>query len=175
MGDEAEQYSRRVEDLIAVVQQTISDVDDFLKGRMKVPPHEYQKVKRDLMSRQSAALAAMNQAIAGQQELLGKMDATGEPLPRRRASDYAPGEQRERPRMATAEDREIDDIKRRAGLDEDEWRGQGMPGHSDYMIFDKPAQSNDDLLARIAKLAATSGENAFKAAQQIIALAKKVQ
>ena len=175
MGDEADNYGRRVEDLIAIVQQTIQDVDDFVKGRTKVPIEDYQRVKRDLMARQSAALRAMNDAIAGQQELLGKMDATGEPLPRRRASDYAPGEQRERPRMATAEDREIDDIKRRAGLDEDEWRGQGMPGHSDYAIFDKPAQSNDDLLARIAKLASTGGANAFQAARQIIELAKKVQ
>ncbi len=116
MGDATEQYSRRIDDLIGVVQQTIDDVNRFIRGEMKVEPHEYQKVKRDLMARQSAALEAMHNAIAGQRELLSNMNATGEPLPRRRASDMAPGERRPRPRLQAVGEEEIFDIKLRAGI-----------------------------------------------------------
>ena len=114
MGEAADNYGRRVDDLIAVVQQTIQEVDDFLRGRMKVEPGDYQRVKRELMAKQSAALEAMNKAIAGQQDLLKGMQATGEPLPARRASD-----QRRPPQLRAVEsigEEELFDIKVRAGI-----------------------------------------------------------
>ncbi len=103
MSEATDNYSRRVDDLIAQVQKTIRDTDDFLKGRMDIEPHEYQKYKRDLMVRQSAALEAMHGAIKGQRELL-KRDT---PLPRRRASD----------RMESISEEELFDIQVRAGIE----------------------------------------------------------
>lgn len=127
-----QEYGRRVDDLIAQVQQTIDDVNRFIRGEMNVPPHHYQKVKRDLMARQSMAMDAMTNAIAGQRELLSTMKTTGGPLPKRRATDTMKNE-----------DREIADIKRRAGLDEADWTGQGLPGHSGDPTSPKPGMSMD--------------------------------
>ena len=104
MSEANDNYSRRVDDLIDIVQKTIRDVDDFVKGRVKVEPHEYQRVKNTLISRQNAALAAMNKALDGQRELLDNMDKTKQPIPQRRATD----------RPVTEE--ELFDIKLRAGI-----------------------------------------------------------
>lgn len=116
MGKETDEYSRRVDDLIDIVQQTIRDVDDFVKGRVKVPVEEYQRYKNTLIRRQNDAMKAMNDAMAGQREVLSQLDS-GKALPQRRASDVAEGQTRRRPNLNVVSEEEIFDIKLRAGIE----------------------------------------------------------
>lgn len=116
---EIEEYGRRIDDLIRYVQEVNREVDDFLKGRMKFDePYQVRQKKNELSAKQTAAMRALNDALAGQRELLGQMKDTGEPLPKRRASDYPPGAPRQQPRLRSVEDKEIAELRRRAGITE---------------------------------------------------------
>lgn len=118
MNDVNAEYGRRVDDLIAHVQEITAEVDDFLRGRMKFDePYQYRQKKNELMARQSAAMDAMLQAMEMQRSILGGMKTTGEPLSSRRASDIPPGGERQQPRLRSVEDVDIDKIRRLAGIE----------------------------------------------------------
>jgi len=103
-------HTRRIDDLIKVVQSISQEVDDFLNGRMNVEPHERQQIRLQLAKKQMMAANALNKAIESQQVVLKSMDM-GIEVPRRRASDKP---------SATTEDKEIRTITRLAGITEEE-------------------------------------------------------
>jgi hypothetical protein len=88
-----EEHTRRVEDFIKVVQRTVDEVNQYLQTGEGGPER-----KRVLMQQQTSAMNALQLAIKRQQEVL----ASGQ-LPGRRATDVA-------------EDQEVLDIQRRAGI-----------------------------------------------------------
>ena len=88
-----EEHTRRVEDLIRIVQRTVDEVNQYLQTGENNP-----KRRNALMQQQTSAMNALQLAIKRQQEVL----ASGQ-LPGRRASDVA-------------EDQEIVDIQRKAGI-----------------------------------------------------------
>jgi len=80
-------------DLIAQAKEIIQQVDDFLAGdHSQMPPEEYAQEQERMMARQSMAMAALLQAM---------------------------GFEEKKPLMQS-EDVDIDDIKRRAGITEEE-------------------------------------------------------
>ena len=88
-----EEHTRRVEDFIKVVQKTVDEVNQYLQ----TGEGGFER-RNALMKQQTAAMNALQQAMARQQEVL----ASGR-LPGRRATDVA-------------EDQEIIDIQRKAGI-----------------------------------------------------------
>jgi hypothetical protein len=88
-----EEHTRRVEDFIKVVQRTVDEVNQYLQTGEGGPER-----KRVLMQQQTSAMNALQLAIKRQQEVL----ASGQ-LPGRRATDVA-------------EEKEVLDIQRRAGI-----------------------------------------------------------
>jgi len=80
-------------DLIAQAKEIIQQVDDFLAGdHSQMPPEEYAQEQERMMARQSMAMAALLQAM---------------------------GFEEKKPLMQS-EDVDIADIKRRAGITEEE-------------------------------------------------------
>lgn len=88
-----EEHTRRVEDLIKIVQRTVDEVNQYLQTGEGGPER-----RNALMQQQTSAMDALQLAIKRQQEVL----ASGR-LPGRRTADVA-------------EDREIADIQRKAGI-----------------------------------------------------------
>ena len=109
MADPTQQHSRRVGDLIDLVQGIIDEVNEYLRTGEGGPGR-----KQMLMRQQAEAMAALNKAMDMQRDLLSTMVDTGEPLPTRRATDP----QREKPRLRTVEDQFFADLRRRAGIEE---------------------------------------------------------
>jgi len=88
-----EEYTRRVEDLIRVVQRVVDEVNQFLQTGEGGP-----KRKNILIRQQTEAMNALQLAMKRQQEVL--------------ASGQVPG----RREFDVAEDQEIVDIQRKAGI-----------------------------------------------------------
>ncbi len=107
-------HSRRIDDLIEVVQAITQEVSDFLMGGSRgANPKERMLIKRNLGQKQAEAMDALQVAMAGQKELLDQL-ASGEPTPQRRATDP----KRTRPNMKAVEDIEISLIRRLAGIED---------------------------------------------------------
>ena len=106
-------HSRRIDDLIEIVQIITQEVNDFLMGGSRgANPKERMLIKRDLQQKQATDMDALQKAMTGQKELLDQL-ASGEPTPQRRATDP----KRTRPNMKAVED--ITEIKRLAGITEE--------------------------------------------------------
>jgi len=107
MSEAHEIHSRRLEDLINYVQNVVDEVNEYLRSGSQDP-----RAKEMLMRKQASSISVFRQAMEMQQELLDQL-STGEPLPSRRATDPERGT----PNLKAVEDREVTDIKRRAGIE----------------------------------------------------------
>ena len=105
MSQPHEIHTRRLEDLITYVQNTVDEVNEYLSSGRNDPEQ-----KKILMGKQASSISVLRRAIEMQQELLDQL-STGEPLPSRRATDPRRGT----PKL-TAVEEELDIIRRRAGI-----------------------------------------------------------
>ncbi len=105
MSQPHEIHTRRLEDLISYVQNTVDEVNEYLSSGRNDPEQ-----KKILMGKQASSISVLRRAIEMQQELLDQL-STGEPLPSRRATDPHRGT----PKL-TAVEEELDIIRRRAGI-----------------------------------------------------------
>ena len=117
MDAPVDNHSRRIDDIIEVVRTITQEVDRFLAGDSKgSDPGIRMKIKSNLQQKQASALEALQHAVASQQELLDHMSTTGKQMPQRRTSDP----ERTKPNLRTVEDYEIIDLRRLAGITEEE-------------------------------------------------------
>jgi len=147
-------HTRRVDDLIKVVQDITQKVDDYLNGRMNVKPHDRQQIQNQLAQEQAMAVDAMNVAIQSQQSVLKGMDM-GIGVPQRRATDP----NRIKPNLKTVEDLDIDEIKRLSGITEEE-------SFEPKRVF--------HMIGMMAK-EAMAFSSPYMTAQRIISLAQKIK
>jgi hypothetical protein len=152
MDNSIEEQGRRVEDVIRQVTAVTQEVADYLKGGSRGMDPRYQGSRRNhLLKKQLEAMKALSDAMAGQQEVM----QSGDLIPQRRATDPV----RIKPKLSTVEDVEIAEIQRLAGIITED----GTPPERVFMMIEA-----------LARGAMESGRP-FQAAQQIIALAQKVQ
>lgn len=114
MDSTNDKHSRRLDDIINAVRAITQEVDRFIAGDAQGANHVVRmQIKANLQRKQAAALEALQQAMAGQQELLDQLDS-GIQTPQRRATDP----KRTKPSLRTVEDIEIATIRRLAGYED---------------------------------------------------------
>ena len=105
MPEPHEIHTRRLGDLIAYVQNTVDEVNEYLRSGQNDPEQ-----RQILMRKQASSIAALQQAMDMQKELQDQL-SSGITLPSRRVTDPHRGT----PKL-TAVEEELDIIRRRAGI-----------------------------------------------------------
>ena len=107
MSEPHDIHSRRLGDLINYVKNIVDEVNEYLSSGSQDP-----RTRETLVRKQASSMAALQKAMDMQQELLDQL-SSGVTIPSRRATDPV----REKPNLRAVEDLELDDIRRRAGIE----------------------------------------------------------